>query len=110
MSTATKKNSQVSLKPLGDRVVVCREVAEAVTSGEVTVAVRDACSDAGVITEGDHLGLSDGRVRVIATSLVDATTGLLDQLLAGEHELVTLVAGADVNQEATNEVVGWSTT
>ncbi|MEE2769037.1 MAG: DAK2 domain-containing protein [Actinomycetota bacterium] len=90
-----------------DNLAAMLGAAEAVTSGEVTVAVRDASSEVGVITEGDHLGLSGGRVRVIAASLVGATTGLLDQLLGGEHELVTLIAGADVNQEATNEVVGW---
>ncbi|MEE2768959.1 MAG: DAK2 domain-containing protein [Actinomycetota bacterium] len=93
--------------PLDDNLVAMLGSAEAVTSGEVTVAVRDASSDAGVITEGDHLGLSGGRVHVIAASLADATTGLLDQLLAGEHELVTLIAGADADQEVTNEVVGW---
>ncbi|MCS5683646.1 MAG: DAK2 domain-containing protein, partial [Acidimicrobiales bacterium] len=81
--------------------------AEAVTSGEVTQAVRDASSDAGPVAEGDHLGLSDGRVEVIAGSLVEATTRLLDRLLDREHELVTLIAGADAAEESTDEVVSW---
>ena len=81
--------------------------AEAVTSGEVTQAGRDASSDAGPVAEGDHLGLSDGRVEVIAGSLVEATTRLLDRLLDREHELVTLIAGADAAEESTDEVVSW---
>ena len=90
-----------------DNLVGMSAAAEAVTSGEVTLAVRDASSDAGPITEGDHLGLCDGRVEVIAGSLVEATTSLLDRLLGGEHELVTLIAGADAAEESTDEVVSW---
>jgi hypothetical protein len=90
-----------------DNLVGMGAAAEAVTSGEVTLAVRDASSDAGPITEGDHLGLCDGRVEVIAGSLVEATTSLLDRLLGGEHELVTLIAGADAAEESTDEVVSW---
>lgn len=90
-----------------DNLVRMDAAAGTVTSGEVTVAVRDAASDVGPIAEGDHLGLSDGRVEIIAGSLLAATTGLLGRLLEGEHELVTLIAGADADDGSTNEVVAW---
>ena len=70
------------------------EAAAAVVAAEVTVAVRDSGSEAGDIATGDHLGLSGGKVRVIASSLLAATTRLLDELLDGDHALVTLIAGA----------------
>ena len=62
MSTATKKNSQVSLKPLGDRVVVCREVAEAVTSGGIVLpdSAKDKPASGTIISVGDGRLLEDG--------------------------------------------------
>ncbi|MDP6696377.1 MAG: DAK2 domain-containing protein [Acidimicrobiales bacterium] len=81
--------------------------ASAVLAGEVTVAVRDADSEAGAISEGDHLGLSGGRVRVIADSLFAATTGLFGTVVTDEHELVTLIAGADADEATTAAIVSW---
>ena len=62
MSTATKKNSQVSLKPLGDRVVVCREVADAVTSGGIVLpdSAKDKPARGTIISIGDGRLLEDG--------------------------------------------------
>ena len=62
MSTATKKNSQVSLKPLGDRVVVCREVAAAVTSGGIVLpdSAKDKPARGTIISIGDGRLLEDG--------------------------------------------------
>ena len=81
------------------------EAASAVVAAEVTVAVRDSGSDAGDITTGDHLGLSGGKVRVIAGSLLEATTRLLDELLDDDHELVTLIAGDQADEFTTARVV-----
>jgi hypothetical protein len=81
------------------------EAAAAVVAAEVTVAVRDSGSEAGDIATGDHLGLSGGKVRVIASSLLEATTRLLDELLDGDHELVTLIAGDDADEITTARVV-----
>ena len=62
MSTATKKNSQVSLKPLGDRVVVRREAAEAVTSGGIVLpdSAKDKPASGTIISVGDGRLLEDG--------------------------------------------------
>ncbi len=81
--------------------------ASAVLAGEVTVAVRDAASDVGAISEGDHLGLSGGRVRVIADSLFAVTTRLFDTVVTDEHELVTLIEGVDADEATTAAIVSW---
>lgn len=81
------------------------EAAAAVVAAEVTVAVRDSGSEAGDIATGDHLGLSGGKVRVIAGSLLEATTRLLDELLDGDHEIITLIAGDDADEFTTARVV-----
>ncbi len=80
--------------------------ASQVLTGEITIAVRDSGSDAGDISEGDYLGLSGGKVQVIADSLFKATTHLIDQLIDG-HELVTLIAGAEAEDSTTEEVISW---
>ena len=81
--------------------------ASSVVAGEVTVAVRDATSDVGDISSGDHLGLCGGRVCVIADSLFAVTTGLLEAIVDGDHELVTLIAGADADEATTSAIVAW---
>ncbi len=81
------------------------EAAATVVAAEVTVAVRDSGSEAGDIATGDHLGLSGGKVRVIAGSLLEATTRLLDELLDGDHEIITLIAGDDADEFTTARVV-----
>jgi uncharacterized protein len=78
-----------------------------VAAGEVTRAVRDSTSDVGPIAEGDALGLVRGKVRVVRSDLVAATTALLDELITPDHELVTLVTGADAAAEETDAVVAW---
>lgn len=81
--------------------------ADAVVAGEVTVAVRDSGGDMGEITEGDHLGLTGGKVRVIADTAFDATTGLLAELVEEDHEIVTVIAGEDADEATTAAVVAW---
>ena len=80
--------------------------ASQVVAGEITIAVRDSGSDAGDISEGDYLGLSEGKVQVITDSLFKATTQLIGQLI-DDHELVTLIAGAEAEDAITEEIVSW---
>ena len=82
-------------------------MAEAVVAGEVTVAVRDSGSDVGDIAEGDHLGLTGGKVRVVASTLFEATTGLLSEMVDDSHEIITMIAGEDAEEAITAAVVSW---
>ena len=81
--------------------------ADAVAAGEVTVAVRDSSSDVGDIVEGDHLGLTGGKVRVVADSAIAATTKLLSVLVGEEDEIVTIITGEDADEPTTAAVVAW---
>jgi dihydroxyacetone kinase-like predicted kinase len=61
----------IAYEPNADAADTAEAMAEAsslVTSGEMTRAVRDARTPAGVIHEGDWLGVVDGTVTVIAPS------------------------------------------
>jgi dihydroxyacetone kinase-like predicted kinase len=64
-------------------------------SGAVTVAVRQAMTTAGPCEPGDVLGAIEGDFVVIGDDLFTVATEVLERLLGGGGELVTLVGGAD---------------
>ncbi|GEP36898.1 dihydroxyacetone kinase [Nocardioides psychrotolerans] len=61
--------------------------------GAVTIAARQAMTMAGPCEPGDVLGVIAGDFAVVGHDLADVASGVLDRLLAGGGELVTLVAG-----------------
>ena len=64
-------------------------------SGAVTVAARQAMTTAGPCEPGDVLGAIEGDFVVIGDDLFTVATDVLERLLGGGGELVTLVGGAD---------------
>lgn len=82
--------------------------AASMTTGEVTQAVRDTATDAGAVTTGDWIGIvrGDGIVAV-AGSAVGASTQLLDHIIDGTGELLTIVTGADATPSETDQIVAW---
>jgi dihydroxyacetone kinase-like predicted kinase len=63
--------------------------------GAVTVAARQAITMAGPCEPGDVLGVIAGDFAVVGDDLETVATDVLERLLAGGGELVTIVAGAD---------------
>ena len=64
-------------------------------SGAVTVAVRRAMTSAGPCEPGDVLGAVERDFVVVGDDLFTVATEVLERLLGGGGELVTLVAGSD---------------
>ena len=62
--------------------------------GAVTVAARQAITMAGPCEPGDVLGVVAGDFALVGEDLYDVATDVLDRLLGGGGELVTLVAGS----------------
>ena len=62
---------------------------------EVTIAVREAMTMAGVCRPGDVLGLIEGDVVRIGDDVETAAHQLVERMLAGGGELVTVVSGKD---------------
>lgn len=89
-------------------IVAMAEAATAVATGEVTRAVRDTNTDAGKVREGDWIALvrGDGIVS-IASSVVEASVGLLDNLIDEAREIVTVVTGQDAVAADTEAIVAW---
>jgi uncharacterized protein len=64
-------------------------------AGAVTVAVKQAMTTAGPCEPGDVLGAIEGDFVVVGADLDTVATEVLERLLGGGGELVTLVAGVD---------------
>jgi hypothetical protein len=78
-----------------DDVIAMAEAAGACRSAEVCYAVREAITVAGRCQAGDVLALVEGEVHLIGRDLVQTCRDLLDRMLGGGGELVTLLLGAD---------------
>jgi dihydroxyacetone kinase-like predicted kinase len=63
--------------------------------GAVTIAAKQAMTMAGPCEPGDALGVIAGDFAVVGQDLYAVATEVLDRLLGGGGELVTIVAGAE---------------
>lgn len=82
--------------------------ASAMTTGEVTQAVRDTNTESGAVTTGDWIGIvrGDGIV-AIAGTLVTAATQLLGHIIDDSGELLTVITGSDATPAQTDQIVAW---
>ena len=84
------------------------DAAKSVVTGEVTQAVRDTNTDAGPVANGDWIGLVRGDgVVAIGSTMVLAATQLLDQLLSGNGELLTVITGNLATTRSTEEIIAY---
>lgn len=67
--------------------------------GAVTVAVRQAVTSAGMCQIGDVLGLLDGDIAAIEPTLAQAGESIVRMMLERGGELLTIVAGAEADEE-----------
>ncbi len=88
-----------------DDVVQLSAAAGQTRHGAVTIAVKNAWTMAGRCRVGDALGVVDGDFALITTDLVDAATAVVDRLLGGGGELMTVVTGKDATPELVDTVV-----
>ncbi len=68
--------------------------------GAVTVAARRAITMAGPCEPGDVLGVIEGDFAVVGQDLYAVAVDIIDRLVGGGGELVTLVAGQDAGDLA----------
>jgi dihydroxyacetone kinase-like predicted kinase len=75
--------------------------------GAVTVAARQAITMAGPCQPGDVLGVVAGDFAVVGDDLATVAVEVLDRLLAGGGELVTVVRGADGPTDLAERCAAW---
>lgn len=78
-----------------DDVVQMTSAAGHTRHGAVTIAARDAMTMAGPCQAGDSLGVVEGDFAVVGDDLVATAVTVVERLLSGGGEMVSLVLGAD---------------
>lgn len=93
-------------RTLAEEAIAMSAAAAATRGGEVTTAPVAAQTSAGVCAAGDALGMLDGDVAVIGPDRATVAVTLLDRMLLGGGELVTLVTGAAAPPDLAPRLTG----
>ena len=84
--------------PLDDNVSAMTDTLTGIHDGEVTTAVRDSsAADGTPIRTGDVIGLADGAIQVVGSSVLDVTERLMQWMQQRfDGELLTVLTGKDL--------------
>jgi DAK2 domain fusion protein YloV len=69
-----------------------------VETGEVTTATRSVAINGLEVTEGQIIGLHDGKLKAVGTTMEQVVQALLQEMDAAEREIVTLYYGETVGE------------
>ena len=75
-----------------------------VTSGSVTLAVRDTTIDGLEIHENDILGMVDGKIRVSTPDMDQALLDTFDKMIDEDSEIVMIYVGEEGNKEQAQTI------
>ena len=78
-----------------ENAAAMRELLEGVTTGEVTLASRDAELNGLTVRQGEWLGLADGKALVHGTDFEEVAAAVTERLLAEPRGVLTLLTGAE---------------
>lgn len=92
-------------RPFADDVASMAGAAGSTRWAEVTTAVRESMTMAGVCRPGDVLGLIEGDVVLIGSDLEQVALALVERMLDGGGELVTVVTGEQAPDGAGRRLV-----
>lgn len=81
------------LRRFGEDVIAMTRAAGATRFGHLEVAAEEAVTSVGLCQPGDVLGLIEGDVAMIGADVAAVACRVLDRMLSGGGELVTLIAG-----------------
>ena len=81
------------------------DASNAVTTGQVTYAVRDTEWGETTISEGDILGLVENKIVTSAKTVNDGAMQVIETLNEGEPELLSIFVGQDVSEEDAQALV-----
>lgn len=88
---------------LEENTAAMTEAAEAVRTGEITKAIKDSRGKVGRIKAGQIIGIADHEIEAVGTSVPDVAVSLLE-VIGGEGDTLTLLAGADLSDEEAEAI------
>ncbi|MCZ8520190.1 MULTISPECIES: DAK2 domain-containing protein [Paenibacillus] len=80
---------------------------QGVQAGQVTYAVRDTQMDGIDIKQGDYIGIHNSRIVSAEPDMLESCRRLIDSLLGGGAEILTLYSGEDAVESQTAELVDY---
>ena len=87
--------------------IAMSEIVDGVKVGEVTQAVRPTNTTVGEVTTGDWIGLDRDGICSIGGTLTQAATALLEQLVGGEDEILSVIVGDEATDADIRAVTEW---
>ena len=75
-----------------------------IKTGEITNAVRDANLFVGEIKKGAFIGLSNGKVKVVSDTLIDAVIELAREMVDGSEEILTFYYGEGITADENKKL------
>ncbi|SUY31194.1 DAK2 domain-containing protein [Clostridium perfringens] len=82
-----------------------KEAMEMVKTTSVTYAVRDTEVDGKEIKEGNILGLVEGKIKEVGEDPYKVAEDLIDSLVDGDSELITIFYGKDCEEEKVDALI-----
>lgn len=89
---------------LSDNQVMMEESLANVTSGQVTVAVRDTTIDGHKIKKDQFMGIIDGKISITGETAKQTAIKMTEAMLDDESEIVTIIFGSDGSQAQAEEI------
>lgn len=74
-----------------------------VASGQITFAVRDSEYDGHKIKQGEILAMDNGKIAFTEKDVTKALIKLTKRLISSQSSYITVIYGADVDDDAANE-------
>lgn len=76
------------------------EAAAAVETAQVTFAARDSEVEGQKVSEGEIMGLCNGKIKFIGNDIVDIAVKTTEKLFRkNEHSLITIIYGSEASEE-----------
>ena len=83
-------------------------VADNMTYGEITFAVRDTEIKGVKINNGDYMAISKGQILAAEKTKYEAAQRLLDNLIDTSREIITIFYGKDYEEEELEQIVAYA--
>lgn len=90
--------------PPEENAETMQEEIKAVSTGQVTYAVRDTVIDDKKIKEGDYMGIGDSGILSNGADMTDVTFRMIEDMMAEDKELISIYYGKEISEEAAEEL------
>lgn len=80
------------------------EEIKAVSTGQVTYAVRDTVIDDKEIKQGDFMGIGDSGILSNGADMMEVTFSMIEQMMEEEKELISIYYGEEISEEDAEDL------